>query len=267
MAHNRRRGGFAWVIVVAIAIFALSRCGDDDEPERAARGDRAPPTAAESYARAAANDSWPRLEEGARPEVAPDQLATVNYYVVLDGSGSMQAIECSGGVSKIEAAVAALRRFVGAVPADANLGLAAFDRADVTERVALATGNRDAFRAALDAVAAEGGTPLRSAISLGFERLTAQARRQLGYGEYHLVVVTDGVPDPSSEDPTRVIETIWADSPVVLHTIGFCIGEDHVLNRPGRSYYVAAESPDELQQGLGAVLAEAPSFDVATFPN
>jgi Ca-activated chloride channel family protein len=52
---------------------------------------------------------------------------------------------------------------------------------------------------------------------------------------------------------------------VVVHTVGFCIDEDHVLNQPGRTYYTAASNPDELRQGLQAVLAEAPNFDATKF--
>ena len=91
-----------------------------------------------------------------------------------------------------------------------------------------------------------------------------QGARQLGYGEYHLVVVTDGEAS-DGQDPTNVVKVILDRSPIVLHTIGFCIGTDHVLNQPGRSYYVAAESPEQLQQGLSAVLAEAPAFDQSQF--
>jgi Mg-chelatase subunit ChlD len=267
MAATRRRNTAGPIIVIALAVIAAVHCAGDDEVVPTDAVDGSASSAAESYARAAGNDSWPTLAEGARPEVAPEAISAVNYYVVLDGSGSMLASECSGDATKIEAAVTALQRFVDAVPAEANLGLAAFDESGTSERVPLGSGNREAFRAALAAVVADSGTPLRSAIELGYRQLTEQARRQLGYGEYHLVVVTDGVPDPSSEDPTSAIRTIWAESPVVLHTIGFCIGTDHVLNQPGRSYYVAAETPEQLQQGLGSVLAEAPSFDVSRFGN
>jgi hypothetical protein len=95
--------------------------------------------------------------------------------------------------------------------------------------------------------------------------LTDQARSQLGYGEYHLVVVTDGEPDPDSEDPTPVVEEILEQSPVVLHTVGFCIDDDHVLNQRGRTFYAAATNPRELREGLQAVLAEADTFDATQF--
>lgn len=212
-----------------------------------------------------AANAWPPLD-GNSPPPASDLTAS-NYYIVLDGSGSMAQTKCAGGSTKMKVALAALDRFVGTVPAEANLGMAVFDRRDLSERVPLATNNRQAFASALRQVRPSGSTPLRSSIGLGYEQLTQQAKRQLGYGEYHLVVVTDGNPDPDSEDPADVVQSILTASPVVVHTIGFCIGTDHVLNQPGRTLYMAADSPEQLDQGLAAVLAEAPSFDAASFEN
>jgi hypothetical protein len=81
------------------------------------------------------------------------------------------------------------------------------------------------------------------------------------------VVVTDGEPDPANEDPTPIVKEILTQSPVVLHTIGFCIDANHVLNQPNRTYYTSATNPEQLQKSLQAVLAEAPSFDAAKFAN
>ena len=75
-----------------------------------------------SYALNAANETWPPLEEGAAPKVDISAASAANYYVVLDGSGSMQERHCSGDTNKIRAAVAALYKFVYSVPAGANLG-------------------------------------------------------------------------------------------------------------------------------------------------
>jgi hypothetical protein len=205
--------------------------------------------------------SWPPLRDG----VAASPSGEINYYIVFDGSGSMEGLECGDGVSKVEAAVRAVRAFIEAAPATANIGLAAFDSRRASERVALGVGNRDALVDALRRIRTGGGTPLNSGIRIGYNKLTDQARTQLGYGEYHLVVVTDGKPEPSSQDPTPVVREILQESPVVLHTIGFCIDASHVLNQPGRTYYASATNPQELQSSLQAVLAEAPTFDVAQF--
>jgi Ca-activated chloride channel family protein len=272
--QERKRGSrFPWLVLLAIVgiigwNLAPNWWSSSSAPANVAGGSSAgvvDPHA--SYARRALSDTWPPLEEAAAPVAGAARLDAVNYYLVLDGSGSMLDRKCSGGLRKIEAAVVALQRFIDSVPADANIGLAVFDGSGLSARVALGADNRDRLRNALSSVRASGGTPLRSAIDLGYTQLLEQGQRQFGYGEYHLVVVTDGQPDPRSENPERVVARILAETPVVLHTVGFCIGTDHVLNQPGRSYYVAADTPDELTRGLDAVLAEAPQFDVARFTN
>lgn len=216
-----------------------------------------------SYGAKATRDTWPPLSEG-RTATATD-LTAANYYIVLDGSGSMQEHKCAGGSSKMAVAKSTLSTFIYSIPAGANVGLLAFDADGIRERSPLATGNREQVIRALNDVRAEGGTPLLSAMSQGYEQLTAKAREQLGYGEYHLVVVTDGKPDPQSEDPSPLVRRMLSESPVMLHTIGFCIGDKHVLNQPGRTFYTDAQSPTDLARGLESVLAEAPSFDVKSF--
>lgn len=264
-----RRGSVFPIIIFVVVAYALLHRHDrtrerDDDHDRVARAEARSPKSA--YALDIQRTTWPSLVEGgnATPATAA-ATATANYYVVLDGSGSMKSKDCGGGTSRIEAAVDAMKQFFSTVPADANVGLAAFDRHAISERVPLGTGNRDALNAALERVDAGSDTPLLSAMKIGYEKLTAQARLQLGYGEYHLVVVTDGKPDPRSEDPSPIVKRILAESPVVLHTVGFCIDEDHVLNQPSRMYYASATNPQQLQKSLQAVLAEAPAFDAKSF--
>ncbi|HEV8096565.1 MAG TPA: vWA domain-containing protein, partial [Burkholderiales bacterium] len=132
------------------------------------------------------------------------------------------------------------------------------------EQIPLAPGNRDRFKAVLAQVRAGGGTPLQSSITQAYAKLEVQGARQLGYGEYHLVVVTDGEAS-DGQDPTAAVKVILDRSPVVLHTIGFCIGPKHSLNQPGRTIYKAADDPNQLRQHLSDVLAEAPRFDVTGF--
>ena len=269
MAKNRSGGsGLGWIVLIALAFGAFKFRHELAElvgQREATVPPASLPDATASYAAAPLKNTWPPLLEQGAPGAASAARPTINYYVVLDGSGSMKETECGGGKRKIAAAVSALDQFVSQVPKEANVGLLVFDDAGISERVPLDQGNHAAVRAALQGVRAKGGTPLKSAIAEGYDKLLAQARRQLGYGEYHLVVVTDGKPEPSDEDPSELVGTLLATTPVVLHTIGFCIGTDHVLNQPGRSYYVAAESPEQLLQGLSAVLAEAPAFDQTQF--
>jgi hypothetical protein len=214
-----------------------------------------------AYQAEAAQLRWP-IPAG-DSAVAKDLLAK-NYYVVLDESGSMKDSNCSGGASKEVAAKAALAAFLDKLPKGANLGFLSFDASGITERVPLGRGQKQAFLAALAACNAGGGTPLRSAIELGLEKLAAQAGRQLGYGDYDLVVVTDGLAS-EGEDPSAVVGFIAEHTPVILHTIGFCISGDHPLKRPGVVYYREANDPKELAQGLDEVLAEEKEFPVSQF--
>ncbi|MFA6158823.1 MAG: vWA domain-containing protein [Candidatus Paceibacterota bacterium] len=184
-------------------------------------------------------------------------LMRKNYYIILDGSSSMEGR--AGGDVKIVAAKDAISRFAKSIPPDANLGLFVFNDAGVSERVPLGTGNRPRFMSALGTVSAGGGTPLRSAITNAYERIRAQAQRQLGYGEYHLVIVTDGEAN-FGEDPRDIVDKIVSESPVVLHTIGFGIDEGHSLNQKGKVFYKSAADKAALQKGLADVVAESDKF-------
>lgn len=205
---------------------------------------------------------WPPASEK-ETEIDPDPLRK-NFYVIFDGSGSMNDQQCYGSGSKINVAKYALTSFAGLVPEDANLGLAIFAQNSITEHVQLGTGNRDAFMAAVTSASASGGTPLHSAIQTGYDKLTDQAVRQLGYGEYTLVVMTDGLAS-KGEDPTGIVRSILGRTSIEIHTIGFCIGENHSLNMPGRTVYKAANSQADLERGLEDVLAESETFDVSDF--
>lgn len=215
------------------------------------------------YSQRATENSWPAIaEEGTA--IASNLLAS-NYYIVLDGSGSMAERECSGGQTKLEAAKTALAAFSQSIPGDANIGLYIFDNNGKRERVELGPNNQARFSDAVFRASANHGTPLKSAIRSAYIALETQAKNQLGYGEYHLVVVTDGQASSGSENPSEFVNLILEKSPVVIHTIGFCIDDRHSLNQPGRTYYRQANNPQSLQQGLTEVLAEAPDFDVDSF--
>src|SRR5260221_4181454 len=244
------------ILVVGAAVIALlGRRPGADAPAHSA-GAKA------SGRERALTPPWPPATDQA-VAVSKDLFAK-NYYVVLDASGSMKDQACSGSQSKMQAAKTALAAFAASVPGDANIGLQVFDQQGVNERLALGTGNRENFIRLVNTAEASGGTPLLDSVNQAYAKLTAQARRQLGYGEYHLVVVTDGEAN-SGQDPTPVIDRLLKESPVVLHTIGFCIGSTHSLNQSGRTLYKAADNPGALQHGLADVLAEAPQFSVQKF--
>ena len=209
----------------------------------------------------AAGIPWP--PPGQPGAVAAD-LTARNFYVVFDGSGSMSERACQGDGRKIEQAKAALAVFAKAAPRNANIGLLVFDSKGISERVPLGLDNREEFMRQIAAVQPSGGTPLSNAITQARQRLEVQARRQHGYGEYNLVVVTDGEAS-SGQDPRAAVNDMLARSPIVLHTIGFCISASHSLNQKGRTVYRAANDRADIERGLEAVLAEAPKFSADKF--
>ena len=203
------------------------------------------------------------------PPPANTALLARNLYFVLDGSGSMDedpSRQCNTAAqsrfpTKIAAARWAIGEFLRQVPPDDRIGLYVFDRGGQREVVPLGTGNRDQFLAAVKAVYADGGTPLAEAIITGVQRLVGQREKQLGYGDFRLVVVTDG------EATGRRLEdgTAYAlANRIPIYTIGFCVGRSHALFRSSVSYR-AANSPAELQRGLEDTLGELESFDMKAF--
>lgn len=242
----------------ALLTLGLLACSDPQTPVNSAE---LPRVAGPLYALKATDNTWPALEG---VDSLAGNLLAHNFYIVFDGSGSMGGTQCTDGRSKMDEAKAAVSQFLGRIPAEANVGLFLFDMEGISERAPLGRNSRADLVNIINNSRAGGGTPLSAAIEQGYQALTAQARRQLGYGQYNLVVVTDGEASPGF-DPAAAVGRVLEKSPVTLHTIGFCIGSDHSLNQPGRTYYKAANDPQSLAQGLSDVLAEVPDFSVSRF--
>jgi Ca-activated chloride channel family protein len=260
----------------------LSGCGDNDDktakPKVAVPNETTQDSAAKSavestddqanvhfegrYAEMGVVNTWPDMSTST--EAISDHLTAKNYYIVFDGSGSMMKVECSNGQSKYQVAIGALKSFYNKIPADANTGLFIFDREGISERLSLGSHTSNEFSKAISNPVIGGGTPLSASVKVGYEALEKQARKQLGYGEYHLVIVTDGEASEGYE-PTKWVGYLLDQSPVVVHTIGFCIDTNHTLNRPGETLYSAASNPEALSVGLESVLAEAPSYQTMSF--
>jgi Ca-activated chloride channel family protein len=200
-------------------------------------------------------EGWPPGLGDIEMELEENKLKK-NYYLILDGSGSMSG-------DKMKTAKEALTRFINLVPPEANLGLLVFDKSGLSERSKLGSSRQQLINQ-IDKVSASGYTPLRSSLQTAYKKINLQAARQLGYGEYNIVVVTDGEAS-DGEEPDYVVDTILSESPVVIHTIGFQIGEYHSLNQPGRILYKSAKNFEELSEGLEEVLAEMEDFSVTDF--
>jgi Mg-chelatase subunit ChlD len=188
-----------------------------------------------------------------------------NFYFVFDGSGSMNdhpAIRDVGAkdVPKIDGAKWAVREFLKKVPDDVNLGLYVFDANQAAEVLPLGSNNRDQFLAKLDAVQAGGSTPLGAAIKKGADALYTQYRKQLGYGDYRLIVITDG--EATDDLDFGVIEAERHKMPI--YTIGFDMGTQHTL-RAHSVGYRSAQNATEVEKGLEEAGAELDVYDATVF--
>ena len=179
-----------------------------------------------------------------------------NFYFIFDGSGSM-GDKCAGE-KKIDGAKEAVRAFMKKVPDDVNLGLLVFDNRGHQQMAELGA-DKKTFLKEIDAIIAGGGTPLAKSIGYGTDRLVEQYKKQLGYGEYRLIVVTDG---EASGIPQAADYATKHMMPI--YTIGLCIGDTHPLKKYAVSYR-AANNFQDLQRALEETVAETETFDITDF--
>ncbi len=253
-----------WNVVVLILLGSLvvMGCGESPAPSsKTASSQRDTVTPSETPTPPKA--VWP-FTAGEEPAAdLADNLLTRNYFLIFDGSGSMRDSKCSGARQKIEVAREVVSQWSEGIEPEANLGLIAFHANGIIS-LPLTSGSRDNFIDTVSKIQAGGSTPLAEAVNYAYEASTKQAKRQLGYGEYTIVVVTDGIADDAYK-LKKVIEKILTESPVNIYSIGFCIGTSHSLNQYGRTIYKAADNPQQLRQGLQEVLAESETFDDSDF--
>lgn len=203
------------------------------------------------------SNTFENLEQEYDPNGEPSLVR--NFYFIFDGSGSMG--EHLHGERKIVGAKQAVRRFIEQVPSDVHLGLFIFDRQGKREVVSLEANNQQSFLQAIDNIEVGGGTPLARAIEYATDRLKEQRAMQLGYGEYNLIVVTDGKADNIPE-----ASEIAVQQGISIYAIGLGIGENHPLNNPDYVVsYTAAENFDQLTQALVEAVAESPVYDDTDF--
>lgn len=191
---------------------------------------------------------------------------TANYYFVFDCSGSM-GHGCAGD-QKMKGAKKSLLNFIEKVPTDANIGLLVFGVGEgngVEEVVPLSPYNdvKDLFINKVKSLKDHGSTPLARATKAGTNKLIEQYKRQLGYGEYRLIIISDG--DANDEGQFRKALNYTAKhSFISIYGIGLCMSGDNVL----KNYtvmYAEANDYDELEKALEATVSELEEFDISTF--
>jgi uncharacterized protein with von Willebrand factor type A (vWA) domain len=188
-----------------------------------------------------------------------------NFYFLFDVSGSMSEI-CDGS-PKIDGAKQAINTFLEKVPEDINIGLLLFgvrsDEYGIKEVVPLGANNKEKFRKEISDVYPDGGTPLSNAVYYGTYQLVERYKQQLGYGEYRLIIITDGM----ASYPDKFAETLRDNGKypfIAIYGIGLCMDANHIL----KSYalkYTDADNYSELGKALEETVAELEDFDPTTF--
>lgn len=213
-------------------------------------------------------EQWAKADY--QPIPIPDDVvgitdSTRNFYIIMDGSGSMHDpldSDCSGDQTfktKMEGARWALLQFLESVPPDTNLGFYVFDNRGDREVVPLGSGNQQAIRSAINGIQEGGSTPLANAIAYATQQLISQYQKQLGYGEFRIIVVTDGI---AKQIPEAAVFAAQKGMPI--YTIGLCVEANHPLRQYSVSYK-AADNFQDLAQGLKETLAELETFDQEAF--
>lgn len=188
-----------------------------------------------------------------------------NFYFLFDVSGSMS--ETCDGSPKIEGAKQAIYTFLEKVPDNVNIGLLLFgvrsDEYGIKEVVPIGSNNKDKFKEEIAGVYPDGGTPLSNAVYYGTYQLVERYKQQLGYGEFRLIVITDGI----ASYPDKFAETLKDSRKypfIAIYGIGLCMDANHIL----KSYalkYTDADNYTELGKALEETVAELEDFDLTTF--
>lgn len=214
------------------------------------------------------DDAWfsvSRIPVSLPPGTEAEIDMSRNFYIIFDGSGSMaERVDQRCGATerfkrKIDGARWALTEFIEAVPDNANLGLFVFDRRGAREVLPLERLNRPLFLKQISEISVGGTTPLASSIRYASDRLNEQYIRQLGYGEYRLIVITDGL---AESIPKAALYA--AQRGVPIYAIGLCVEADHPLRHYSLSYQ-GVDNFSDLRRHLDATLAELPAFDPGDF--
>ena len=187
---------------------------------------------------------------------ADDDIHKDNIVVILDASGSMQD-KFSGDQtkSKMEAAKSALQEVLLKVPDDTHIGLLVFSGANIQNEWVYPLGWKDTQKliTAIHLPQPGGDTPLGKYIRIGANRLLEEREEQYNYGNYRLLVVTDG--EASDVDKVKHYTPEILNRQIRIDVIGVDMKTDHILAKVVDSYR-KADNPGELVAAVSEILAE-----------
>ena len=188
--------------------------------------------------------------------IADNGVHTDNIIVILDASGSMRdRFRADETKSKMDAAKEALKEVLAKVPDGTNIGLLVFSGRNIRDEWVYPLGPKDTARliAAIDLLQPEGGTPLGRYMRIGANRLLEQREKQYNYGNYRLLIVTDG--EAQDNDKVAQYTPEILNRQIRVDVIGVDMKTDHKLATDADSYR-RADNPGELVAAVSQILAE-----------
>ena len=191
---------------------------------------------------------------GGVADAAEDNLVANNVVIVLDASGSMSQFMHDSRVVKMQAAKNALKEVLENVPADTQIGLLVFS-GNNTNAWRFPLGPRDDARIkqAIDQSMPGGGTPLGEYIQKAAIALQNQRKKQMGYGTYRMLIVTDGEASDSGRMNYAVPQALRGG--IRVDVIGVDMKDRHTLATMVHSYR-RADDPQSLKKAVADVFAE-----------
>ena len=188
--------------------------------------------------------------------IADNGVHTDNIVIILDASGSMQdKFRADETKSKMDAAKEALKEVLAKVPEGTNIGLLVFSGRNIQNEWVYPLGPKDTARliAAVDLPQPDGGTPLGRYMRIGANRLLEQREKQYNYGNYRLLIVTDG--EAQDKDKVAQYTPEILNRQIRVDVIGVDMKTDHKLATDADSYR-RADNPGELVAAVSQILAE-----------
>ncbi|MXV78215.1 VWA domain-containing protein [Candidatus Poribacteria bacterium] len=188
--------------------------------------------------------------------IAENGVHTDNIVVILDASGSMKdKFRGDETKSKMDAAKEALQEVLAKIPDGTNIGVLVFSGRNVPNEWVYPLGPKDTNKLieAINRPEPEGGTPLGRYIRIGANRLLEQRDKQYNYGNYRLLIVTDGEAQDSEKVAKYTPEIL--NRHLRVDVIGVDMSTDHQLAQEADSYR-RADNPGELVAAVSQILAE-----------
>ena len=191
----------------------------------------------------------------AAPRALSAEVEHDNVVIVLDASGSMGNNMRGTHVQKMKAAKDALSKVLGKIPPSTYVALLVFSGKNLSNDLVYPLGPRNEARLARAIAAPQpgGNTPLGRYIKKGADLLLAQRAKQMGYGTYRLLIVTDGEAQDRHLVDRYTPEAIARG--ITVDVIGVDMKTTHTLATKVHSYR-RADNPESLHKALAEVFAE-----------